>query len=217
MLARSAHGRIYPQHEGLAMSLAIVNYGAGNLASVKKAFEAIAANPVVTSDPDVIARAQKVVVPGVGHFAATSALEANGLKEAILDAIAQGKPLLGICLGMQWLFDSSTEAPQLRGLGLLRANCEEFPDSVKSPHVGWNELAVLRPSPLLSGIPERPFVYFTHSFRAPLIAQTIASCEYGTVFSAVVQQDRVFGVQFHPEKSGAVGRQLLQNFCELPC
>jgi len=199
------------------MSLAIVNYGAGNLASVKKAFEALGANPEVSSDPNVIANAQRIVVPGVGHFAATSALETNGLKEAILDAIARGKPLLGICLGMQWLFESSTEAPQVRGLGLLRANCEEFPASVKSPHVGWNELAVLRPSTLLNGIPERAFVYFAHSFRAPLIAQTVASCEYGTVFSAVVEQDRVFGVQFHPEKSGAVGRQLLENFCELPC
>lgn len=199
------------------MSLAIVNYGAGNLTSVKKAFDTLGSDPVVTSDPNVIARAQKVVVPGVGHFAATAVLEANGLKEVIRDAIAQGKPLLGICLGMQWLFESSTEAPQVRGLGLLRANCEEFPEFVKSPHVGWNELAVLQPSPLLTRIPERPFVYFAHSFRAPLIAQTIASCEYGTVFSAVVQQDRVFGVQFHPEKSGTVGRQLLQNFCELPC
>ena len=199
------------------MTLAIVNYGAGNLASVKKAFDSLCANPLVTSDPNIVGRAQKIVVPGVGHFAATTALESNGLKQVIRDAVARGVPLLGICLGMQWLFESSKEAPEVKGLGLLRGSCEEFPDSVKSPHVGWNELEVVRPSRLLTGIQDRLFVYFTHSFRAPVVEQTVARCDYGNAFSAVVERDRIFGVQFHPEKSGDVGRQLLQNFCELPC
>jgi glutamine amidotransferase len=199
------------------VTIAIVNYGAGNLASVKKAFETLGAHAVVTSDPDSVARAQKIVVPGVGHFAATAALGTSGLKDIIRDAIAREKPLLGICLGMQWLFQSSTEAPQVAGLGLLPGACAQFPASVKSPHVGWNELEVVRLSRLLDSIPERLFVYFTHSYRAPITEQTVASCNYGDAFSAVVEQGRVFGVQFHPEKSGPVGKRLLQNFCELAC
>ena len=199
------------------MTIAIVDYGAGNLASVKKAFDVLGTRSEVTADPEIVARAAKIVVPGVGHFAATAALEASGLKQVIRDQITRGKPLLGICLGMQWLFQSSTEAPEVAGLGLLRGACDQFPASVKSPHVGWNELELLRPSRLLHGIAERRFVYFTHSFRAPITEQTVASCDYGDAFSAVVEQDRVFGVQFHPEKSGSVGRKLLRNFCELPC
>ena len=199
------------------MTIAIVDYGAGNLASVKKAFDALGACSEVTADPEFIVRADKLVVPGVGHFAATAALESCGLKQIIRDEITRGKPLLGICLGMQWLFESSREAPGVTGLGLLQGACDQFPASVKSPHVGWNELELVRPSRLLHGIAERLFVYFTHSFRAPITEQTVASCDYGDAFSAVVEQDRVFGVQFHPEKSGSVGRRLLQNFCELPC
>jgi glutamine amidotransferase len=199
------------------VTIAIVDYGAGNLASVKRAFDVLRTRSEVTADPEFIARADKIVVPGVGHFAATVALETSGLKQIIRDQIARGKPLLGICLGMQWLFQSSTEAPGITGLGLLQGACNQFPVSVKSPHVGWNELELVRPSQLLHDIRERLFVYFTHSFRAPITEQTVASCDYGAAFSAVVEQDRVFGVQFHPEKSGTVGRRLLQNFCELPC
>ena len=199
------------------MTIAIVDNGAGNLASVKKAFDVLGTRSEVTADPQIIAHADKIVVPGVGHFAATAALEASGLKQIIRDEITRGKPLLGICLGMQWLFQSSTEAPEVTGLGVLQGACDQFPASVKSPHVGWNELQLVRSSRLLRDIPERLFVYFTHSFRAPITEPTVASCEYGDAFSAVVEQDRVFGVQFHPEKSGAVGRRLLQNFCELPC
>jgi imidazole glycerol-phosphate synthase subunit HisH len=199
------------------VTIAIVNYGAGNLASVKKAFDVLGENAVITADPELVARAEKIVVPGVGHFATTSALEANGLRSVLQGAIAQGKPVLGICLGMQWLFESSTEAPQVKGIGVLRGACAEFPAAVKSPHVGWNELERIRPSRLLDSISERLFVYFSHSFRAPIVEQTVASCDYGEGFSAVIEQDRIFGVQFHPEKSGSVGRKLLQNFCELPC
>lgn len=199
------------------MTIAILNYGAGNLASVKKAFDVLGENAVITTDPEVVKRADKIVVPGVGHFAATSALDRNGLRPVLQEAIAQERPLLGICLGMQWFFESSTEAPQVKGLGILRGACAEFPAAVKSPHVGWNELVRVRPSRLLDGISERLFVYFTHSFCAPIVDQTVASCDYGEGFSAAVEQGRLFGVQFHPEKSGTVGRKLLQNFCGLPC
>ena len=199
------------------MIATLIDYGAGNLASVKKAFDVLGTCSEVTADPEIIARANKIVVPGVGHFAATAALEASGLKQVIRDQITRGTPLLGICLGMQWLFQSSTEAPEITGLCILQGACDQFPASVKSPHVGWNELQLVRSSRLLGDIPERLFVYFTHSFRAPITEQTVASCEYGDAFSAVVEQDRVFGVQFHPEKSGSVGRRLLQTFCELPC
>ena len=116
---------------------------------------------------------------------------------------------------MQWMFESSQEAPQLRGLGLFAGECEKFPAAVKSPHVGWNQLQVAGASRLLHGLPQDSFVYFTHSYRAPVVEATVGRCEYGGVFSAVVESGQVFGVQFHPEKSGTAGLQLLRNFCEL--
>ncbi|HST12630.1 MAG TPA: imidazole glycerol phosphate synthase subunit HisH [Terriglobales bacterium] len=199
------------------MTIAIVDYGAGNLASVKKAFDALGESAVITSDPLFVLQAERVVVPGVGHFAATAALNDRGLKGAIAIAIDQNKPVLGICLGMQWMFASSTEADGLDGLQIFDGACTRFPSDVKAPHVGWNQLSRVGPSPLLRGIPEGSFVYFTHSYRAPLVEQTVASCEYGGWFSAAVERENIFGVQFHPEKSGAAGKRLLQNFCELPC
>ena len=199
------------------MTIAIVDYGAGNLTSVKKALDSLGQAALITRDPHSVAAADKVIVPGVGHFAATTALDAVGLRAAIEDTVARGVPVLGICLGMQWMFASSTEAPSLNGLGIFPGECSHFPAEVKAPHVGWNQLALLRPSRLLHDVPQGSFVYFTHSYRVPLVEQTVATCEYGGVFSAVVERGRVFGVQFHPEKSGAVGRKLLENFCRLPC
>lgn len=199
------------------MTIAIVDYGAGNLTSVKKALDAIGFDAVITSNPECVLEADKVIVPGVGHFAATSALNCTGFREAILSAIERERPFLGICLGMQWMFAASTEAPDLPGLELFPGECTHFPENVKSPHVGWNELALVGSSKLLRGIAPKAFVYFTHSYRAPLIEQTVATCEYGGVFSAVVEQGRIFGVQFHPEKSGSVGKRLLENFCGLSC
>jgi glutamine amidotransferase len=199
------------------MNIAIVDYGAGNLASVKKAFDAIGETALITSDPTRVLQADKIVVPGVGHFAATATLHDRGLRDAIETAIAQRKPVLGICLGMQWMFASSTEATGLNGLGIFAGPCTRFPADVKAPHVGWNQLSCVEPSQLLRGIPEGSFVYFTHSYRAPVVEQTVASCEYGGKFSAAVERGNIFGVQFHPEKSGSAGKKLLQNFCELPC
>ena len=194
--------------------IAIVDYQAGNLASVKKAFDHLGVEAVITSEPAAIARASKVVLPGVGNFEATTALS-GALQEAVVKAIDRQIPLLGICLGMQWMFESSQEAPQLRGLGLFAGECEKFPSAVKSPHVGWNQLQVDGSSRLLRGLPQDSFVYFTHSYRAPVVEATVGSCEYGGPFSAVVERRELFGVQFHPEKSGFAGLHLLRNFCEL--
>ena len=199
------------------MTIAVVDYGAGNLTSVKKALDALGTMAIVTSDVEQISRADKLIVPGVGHFGATAALERNGMLAAIKAAIQRETPLLGICLGMQWLCTASTEAPELAGLKMFDADCSHFPSQVKAPHVGWNDLTLVSQSRIMSGIPQNPFVYFTHSFRVPVIDRTVATCEYGGVFSAVIEQGRIFGVQFHPEKSGAVGRKILENFCELPC
>lgn len=198
------------------MRIAIVDYRAGNLTSVKKALDRVSRGALVTSDPDLVARAEKIVLPGVGHFAATSTLSEAGLREAIAQSIKRGVPFLGICVGMQWMIEASQEAPNVPGLALWPGECERFPASVKSPHVGWNQIGIRNgASRLLQGIPSDSFVYFTHSFRVPLLAATVAECEYGGKFSAALEQANVFGVQFHPEKSGAVGLKLLENFCQL--
>ena len=195
--------------------IAIVDYGAGNLVSVKKALDWLGQECVITSDPSRVAEAEKVVLPGVGHFAATAALGRSGLRDAIARAIGRGIPFLGICVGMQWMFEKSQESPETRGLGLFEGECERFSASVKSPHVGWNQIEVDSSSRLLRGVPASSFVYFTHSFRAPVTGETVACCDYGGRFSAAVERDHLFGVQFHPEKSGEIGLRMLSNFCAL--
>ena len=195
--------------------IAIVDYRAGNLVSVKKAVDHLGFPCVITSDPGVVERAEKVIVPGVGHFAATSTLADTGLRPAIARAIERQTPFFGICVGMQWMFDSSEEAPGVCGLGVFPGRCTHFPPEVKAPHVGWNQLEVEGRSRLLRGVPCGAFVYFTHSYRAPLVAGTVARCDYGGSFSAAVERGHLFGVQFHPEKSGDVGLMILENFCRL--
>ena len=195
--------------------IAIVDYGAGNLVSVKKALDWLGAESAITSDPGQVAKASKIVLPGVGHFASTVALGRLGLQDAIANAIGRGISFLGICVGMQWMFERSQESPKTLGLGVFEGECERFPASVKSPHVGWNQLEVGSSSRLLRGVPSSAFVYFTHSYRAPVSDATTACCEYGGRFSAAVERDHLFGVQFHPEKSGEIGLKLLGNFCAL--
>jgi len=195
--------------------IAVVDFRAGNLTSVKKALEHLSAEAVVTSDPRVVAKADKIILPGVGHFSATAVLAETGLRTAIQERLERGAPFLGVCVGMQWMFESSEEAPGIAGLGLCAGRCERFPERVKSPHVGWNSLACREGSRLLRGIPSGSFVYFTHSYRAPVVAATVARAEYGGEFSAAIEQGNLFGVQFHPEKSGTVGLKLLENFCAL--
>jgi len=198
-----------------APTIAIVDYGAGNLNSVKKAFDYLGAKVVVTTQPEIVATADKIVLPGVGHFSALGGLDNTGLRDAVLQGVSAGKPFLGICLGLQWLFEGSDEAPELAGAGIFAGRCRPFPSSVKSPHVGWNSLAIRKNSRLLRNVAPESFVYYTHSFQAPVVAASTAATEYGAQFSAVVEQGNIFGVQFHPEKSWTVGLLILKNFCEL--
>ena len=194
--------------------IAVVDYKAGNLTSVMKSLRAVGADPVLTNDPSMVRQADKIILPGVGHFAATQFLEDRGLKSAIQEKIAAGVPFLGICVGLQWLFAGSTEAPECAGLAAFPELCDRFAPGKKVPHVGWNSLAVRPTSRLFAGIPDGSFAYFTHSYRAPVGNETVAVTEYGEAFCAAVERGNVMGVQFHPEKSGETGLRLLRNFLE---
>lgn len=198
------------------MALALIDYGAGNLTSVKKALHAIGADVFVPSQAGDLARARGVIVPGVGHFDATRTLDDLWL-ETLRAFVAADRPLLGICLGMQWLFHGSDEAPGLPGLDALEGRCYRLSGQsdgsrLKIPHVGWNSLAITRPAPIVAGVASGAQVYFTHSYAAPLTADTVATTEHGEPFAAIVQRGRVAGVQFHPEKSGDIGLGILRNF-----
>ncbi|MGB9202391.1 MAG: imidazole glycerol phosphate synthase subunit HisH [Terriglobales bacterium] len=182
---------------------------------MKKAFDYLGAEVVVTDQPETVAAADKIVFPGVGHFSSLQALNRTGLREALLQAAGSGKPFLGVCLGMQWLFEGSEECAELAGAGIFPGRCRQFPSSVKSPHVGWNSLRVQQGSRLLRGVAPDSFVYFTHSFHAPVVAGMTAASEYGLQFAAAVERGNIFGAQFHPEKSGEVGLSILKNFCEV--
>ena len=195
--------------------IAILDYDAGNLTSVKKAVDHLGYPCVVTSDQGEVERADKILLPGVGHFSATSNLEARGLSTVVRQAIARGTPLLGICLGMQWMFECSEEAPEVPGVAWFRGRCQRFSEQVKVPHVGWNQLQIRHSGHLFRNIPSGTFMYFTHSYWAPVIECTTAECEYGSTFSAAIERGNLLGVQFHPEKSGDAGLALLRNFCDL--
>jgi imidazole glycerol-phosphate synthase subunit HisH len=210
--------------------IALIDYGAGNLTSVKKALATIGANVCVPTRPEELMSANGVIVPGVGHFGATRALDSAWI-DAILQRVGEGRPILGICLGMQWLFEGSDEAPDCPGLGILGGRCYrlgEKPDTpaggaaraavrlqVKVPHVGWNSLALQREASIVDGVPPGSQVYFTHSYVAPITSDAIAVTEHGELFVAVVQHGQVAGVQFHPEKSGEVGLRVLRNFVQI--
>jgi glutamine amidotransferase len=193
--------------------IALVDYRAGNLTSVKKALAAVGADVVVPAHPADLRAARGIIVPGVGHFGATRALDA-AWTAAIRQRVDAAVPLLGICLGLQWLYDNSDEAVELPGLGVLIGRVIRLPSStaVKVPHVGWNSLCVTRRTQLIDGVPNGAQVYFTHSYVAPVTADTIATTEHGIPFASVVERGNVAGVQFHPEKSGDVGLRILRNW-----
>ena len=196
------------------MRVTVIDYKAGNLTSVLKALRHLGAEVEVTDgDLAPVETAERIVLPGVGHFAATRYLDAAGLTPAIRTAIARGIPFLGICVGMQWLYVGSTEALEQPGLGHFSAECEHFPESnEKVPHVGWNSLEVRADSRLLAGVGPGEFVYFTHSYKAPVTFDTAAITHYIEPFASAVERGNVMGVQFHPEKSGATGLKILSNF-----
>jgi glutamine amidotransferase len=197
--------------------IALIDYGAGNLTSVRKALTALGAQFMVPTSPEQCAGAAGLIVPGVGHFAATAALEGEW-RDAIAGAVKAGTPLFGICLGMQWLFEGSDEAPEVPGLGVLpgrvtrlRGNAEA---RMKIPHVGWNALDISPRSRILAGLQPGAHVYFTHSYAAPVTDACVAQTTHAETFSAVVERGHVFGVQFHPEKSSDAGLQIIRNFLE---
>jgi glutamine amidotransferase len=192
-------------------SIAVVDYRAGNLTSLLKGLTAAGADPFVTNDARALSGADASIVPGVGNIAATTAI-GDDMRDALLSAVAQRRPLLGICLGLQFLFEGSEEAPEVRGLALLPGRCALLRGDVKVPHVGWNTLTRLRDSRILDGLGAAPCVYFTHSYAAPIGPAAVASTTHGMPFAAVVEQETVFGVQFHPEKSGEDGMRILRNF-----
>ncbi len=199
------------------MIITIIDYKAGNIGSVQKAVRQLGYEALMTEDPEVIRKAGHILLPGVGHFSATRRLNESGMRPAIEEAVARGTPFMGICVGLQWMFEGSTEAPGVRGLSCFRGCCDRFHTDLKVPHVGWNSLRRTGDSQLLKGVGDEAFVYFTHSYRAPIVDGVIATTTYGEEFGSVVERDNIFGVQFHPEKSGEAGLRILKNFCEVPC
>ena len=198
--------------------IALVDYGAGNLTSVRKALTALGADFTVPSTPEDCRRARALIVPGVGHFGATTRLDAQW-RDAIGSAAASGTPLFGICVGMQWLFEGSDEAPEATGLGAIAGRITRLDGNadqrLKVPHVGWNSLEFRGQARLLRGLATGAQVYFTHSYAAPVTAECVASTTHANTFSSVVERDNIFGVQFHPEKSGEAGLTILRNFLEV--
>jgi glutamine amidotransferase len=195
--------------------IALVDYGAGNLTSVRKALAAVGAGVWTPSVPGELGRARGIIVPGVGHFDATRRLS-DDWRTAIKTMADDGVPLLGICVGLQWLFEGSEEAAYVKGMCSFKGTCFTFTNRVserlKVPHVGWNSLQLPRPSRLMAGVNEGTQVYFTHSYAAPVIEDTVAVCEYGVPFSAAVERGNISAVQFHPEKSGEPGLRILSNW-----
>lgn len=198
------------------MRVTVIDYKAGNLTSVLKALHHLGAETEVTDDPSLVEVAECLVLPGVGHFAATERLDTTGITTAVRNAIARRVPFLGICVGMQWLYAGSSEAPDQPGLGHFAEPCVRFPEGhEKVPHVGWNSIEPRPESRLLAGVKTGDYVYFTHSYKAPVTTDTAAIAHYIEPFAAAVERGNVMGVQFHPEKSDDTGLNILRNFLSI--
>jgi imidazole glycerol phosphate synthase glutamine amidotransferase subunit len=196
--------------------ITILDYGAGNLRSVQNTLAEIGAEHELIRDSDGLKRATKIILPGVGHFGQMMrALDQMQVREALLDRIRAGVPFLGICLGLQALFESSDEAPEQNGLGLFPGRIRRFPADARVPHMGWNEIQPRNGARLLRNLPPHPYLYFANSYYAPVIDATAATCEYSAEFTALLESKNIFGVQFHPEKSGPIGLAVVRNFVEL--
>jgi imidazole glycerol phosphate synthase glutamine amidotransferase subunit len=196
--------------------IAIFDYGAGNLRSVENTLAAIGASYTLVRDAEGLRKASKIILPGVGHFGQMiRALDSMQVREAFLERIGAGVPFLGICLGLQSLFERSEEAPDERGLGLFPGTVKRFPENARVPHMGWNDLEQRAGCRLLNGIGIRPYVYFAHSYYVPVCDATAASCTYTLPYTAILECGNVFGVQFHPEKSGPLGLKIVKNFVDL--
>ena len=200
--------------------IAIIDYDAGNIKSVEKALQKLGAEVVITNDAEEILRADKVILPGVGAFGdAMNNLKKYKLDQVIYKVVEKGTPFLGICLGLQLLFERSDETPGVEGLGILKGEVLRIPekDDLKIPHMGWNSLELQNEGRLFRGLPEEPYVYFVHSYYLKAEEKEIvkATSEYGVTIHASVEKDNVFACQFHPEKSSDVGLQILKNFVEL--
>lgn len=204
------------------MKISLIDYGAGNLPSVERALHRLAVSTERVDSSEGVANASALILPGVGHYAALiRALDKNGLREALIDALKRGVPFLGICLGLQALYQMSEEAPDLQGLKLFPGRVRGLTGNVKLPHMGWNQVQARNGSRLLDGVDPAAYFYFAHSFAAhpqpPSDGQSEvqATCEYGGEFVAVAERENIFAVQFHPEKSGGPGQQVLQNFLRI--
>ena len=196
--------------------IAVVDYGAGNLRSVTNVLDLLQAEYQVVCDASSITHASKVLLPGVGHFGQlSSAIDRLDLRSALINSIRSGIPYLGICLGMQVLFSGSDESPESKGLGIFDASVHKFESSERVPHMGWNTLDSQAPSALVEANQVQEYAYFAHSYFCPVVPSTTFTCEYGSVFSAVVEENNVFGVQFHPEKSAQFGVGVIRKFVGL--
>lgn len=195
--------------------ITIFDYGAGNLRSVQNTLDEIGAPYQVVDDARSLETATKIILPGVGHYGQLlRSLDAMNVRETLISRIKADVPFLGICLGLQALFDSSEEAPEERGLSIFPGAVQRFDNTARVPHMGWNQLETVRPTRLLAGLPESPHVYFANSYYVPVVQQTAAICNYSVPFTAVLESGNVFGVQCHPEKSGPLGLAIMRNFAQ---
>lgn len=196
--------------------IAILDYGAGNLRSVQNTLTEIGAPYQLVDDAEELRKTTKIILPGVGHYGQLlRSLDAMRVREPLLDRIRAGVPFLGICLGLQALFTDGEEAPEQKGLGLFAGSVRRFPEGARVPHMGWNSLEPIKEGRLLRGLGPKPYVYFAHSYFCPVVDGTAAVCTYEVPYTAVLEHENVYGVQFHPEKSGPLGLRIVKNFVEL--